>query len=250
MTATKPPPAPPERTRRRATSKRALVTAAKLLDAAEQLFAERGYDGASVRDIASAAGAQIASVSFHHGGKEALFERVIERRASELGELRVVALANARANENELTLEAVLSAFIRPYLEKAANDAQWLSYARLVAMVSADRRWQHISKRLFDPTAGIFIDEIGALFPQANRGAIAVTFVFSVSAMLSVSTSRWRIEELADGAPDEFLEIDALADPLIRYCASGIRAAIGKQQATSAGMVRNDGTKTAKPSEN
>jgi AcrR family transcriptional regulator len=226
MTATKPPPAASERTRRRAASKRALATAANLLDAAERLFAERGYDGASVRDIASAAGAQVASVSFHHGGKETLFERVVERRASELGELRIAALEKARANGEQLSLEAVLSAFVRPYLEKAANDAQWLAYARLVAMVSADRRWRHISQRLFDPTAGIFIDEIAALFPEAKRSAIAVTFVFSVSAMLSVSTSRWRIEELAEDAPGEFLEIDALADPLIRYCASGIRAAV------------------------
>ncbi|MEQ8307052.1 MAG: TetR family transcriptional regulator [Hoeflea sp.] len=226
MTATKPPPAASEPTRRRAASKRALATAANLLDAAERLFAERGYDGASVRDIAAAAGAQVASVSFHHGGKETLFERVVERRASELGELRIAALEKARVSGEQLSLEAVLSAFVRPYLEKAANDAQWLAYARLVAMVSADRRWRHISQRLFDPTAGIFIDQIAALFPEANRSAIAVTFVFSVSAMLSVSTSRWRIAELADDAPGEFLEIDALADPLIRYCASGIRAAI------------------------
>ncbi|WP_420409937.1 TetR/AcrR family transcriptional regulator [Hoeflea sp.] len=226
MTATKQPPPEPGRTRRRATSKRALVTAANLLDAAERLFAERGYDGASIRDIASAAGAQIASVSFHHGGKETLFERVVERRASELAELRVAALENAREAGNRLTLEAVLAAFVRPYLEKAANDEQWLAYARLVAMVSADRRWRHISKRLFDPTAGVFIDEIAALFPQANRGTIAISFVFSVSAMLSVSTSRWRIEELAEAAPDHFTQIDALADPLIRYCASGIRAAV------------------------
>ncbi|MEQ8479510.1 MAG: TetR family transcriptional regulator [Hoeflea sp.] len=226
MTATKPPPAAPERMRRRATSKRALVTAGKLLDAAERLFAERGYDGASVRDIAAAAGAQIASVSFHHGGKEALFEKVIERRASELAELRIAALGKARTNGGPLTLEAVLSAFVRPYLDKAADDAQWLAYARLVAMVSADRRWRHISQRLFDPTAGIFIDEIAALFPGAKRGAIAVTFVFSVSAMLSVSTSRWRIEELADAAPDQVTDMDALADPLIRYCAAGIRAAV------------------------
>jgi hypothetical protein len=95
-----------------------------------------------------------------------------------------------------------------------------------VAMVSADRRWRHISQRLFDPTARIFIDEIAALFPQATRATIAVTFIFSVSAMLSVSTSRWRIEELAADAPDQLTDLEALADPLIRYCASGIRAAV------------------------
>lgn len=222
-----PPNTPtPPRPRRRAASRRALATAASLLDAAERLFAERGYDGASVRDIAAAAGAQIASVSFHHGGKETLFERVIERRASELAALRLGALAAARQENGPLSLEAVLSAFVRPYLAKAAADAQWLAYARLVAMVSADMRWQSISRRCFDPTAGVFIDEIAALFPHTNKSTVAATFVFSVSAMLSVSTSRWRIGALAGTDGEGSASIDALADPLVRFCAAGIRAAV------------------------
>ena len=151
---------PADRPRRRAISKRAIATSLSILDAAERLFAERGYDGASVRDIAAAAGAQIASISFHHGSKETLFERVVERRASELSQLRLEALSARQAN-GPLTLEAVLSAFLRPYLDKAGEgDPQWLAYARLVAMVSADARWHAISERCFDPTAGTFISEI------------------------------------------------------------------------------------------
>ena len=191
----------PVQPRRRAASKRAMATSLSILDAAERLFAECGYDGASVRDIAKAAGAQIASVSFHHGSKEALFERVVERRASELSQMRLDALEEVRSGGGPLTLEAVLSSFLRPYLEKAgAGDPQWLAYARLVAMVSADIRWHKISERCFDPTAGIFIAEIERLFPHADRSSIAVSFIFSVSAMLSLSTSRWRIEALSTSA--------------------------------------------------
>ena len=146
----KPPSGSPGQPRHRAVSKRSLATSLSILDAAERLFAERGYDGASVRDIAGTAGAQIASISFHHGGKEALFERVVERRAAELSQLRLDALAAAKAHNDPLTLKTVLSAFLRPYLDKAgAGDPQWLAYARLVAMVSADIRWHEISERCF-----------------------------------------------------------------------------------------------------
>lgn len=222
----KPPPSPSTRPRQRAVSKRSLATSLSILDAAERLFAERGYDGASVRDIAAAAGAQIASISFHHGSKEALFERVVERRASELSRMRLDALAARKAIGEVLTLEAVLSAFLRPYIEKAgAGDAQWLAYARLVAMVSADARWHKISERCFDPTAGEFIAEIEQLFPDANKAGIAVAFVFSVSAMLSLSTSKWRIDALSPTSDDQAV-MDSFSDDLVRFCEAGMRAAL------------------------
>jgi AcrR family transcriptional regulator len=226
MSLKSPNAAPPVQPRRRAVSKRSLATSLSILDAAERLFAERGYDGASVRDIASAAGAQIASISFHHVSKETLFERVVERRASELSQLRLDALSVLNKSNEPLTLEALLSAFLRPYLEKAgAGDPQWIAYARLVAMVSADTRWHAISERCFDPTAGRFIGEIAKLFPKADKTAIAVAFVFSVSAMLSLSTSTWRIEALSATTGNQ-PAMDRLAGQLVRFCEAGMRAAL------------------------
>ena len=231
MTKNSPSPDLTTPPRRRAPSQRSLATSRNILDAAERLFAERGYEGASVRDIASAAGAQIASVSFHHGSKEALFARVVERRAEELSQLRLEALETLKAGTGPATLEGVLSAFLRPYLDKAGldgsgeGDPQWLAYARLVAMVSADARWRQISERCFDPTAGVFIAEIARLFPEAKPSRIAVAFVFSVSAMLSLSTSRWRIEALS-ATPGTGPEPDHLVSDLVRYCEAGMRAAL------------------------
>ncbi|PWW04610.1 TetR family transcriptional regulator [Hoeflea marina] len=226
-------PAPTrERPRRRAPSRRALATNAAILDAAERLFAERGYEGASVRDIASAAGAQIASVGFHHGSKAELFSRVVERRAAHLSDLRLKALTDLRAAPAPPTLGALLSAFLRPYLGLAGGgDPQWLAYARLVAMVSADQRWHAISERCFDPTVAEFLAEVAALFPKAEPRAISTAFVFSVAAMLSLSTSQWRIEALAprtgSGAgAAQGASMEILADDLVRFCEAGMRAAL------------------------
>ncbi|MEV0071979.1 MULTISPECIES: TetR/AcrR family transcriptional regulator [unclassified Amycolatopsis] len=57
----------------------AAATKAALLDAAEQLFAERGFDRTTVRDIAGRAGANQALLFRYFGSKEALFESVMAR---------------------------------------------------------------------------------------------------------------------------------------------------------------------------
>ena len=54
-------------------------TAQRILEAADELFGERGYDGASARDIARRAGVKKALVFYHFGSKEALFVAVLER---------------------------------------------------------------------------------------------------------------------------------------------------------------------------
>jgi AcrR family transcriptional regulator len=52
-----------------------------ILVAAEDLFAEKGFDGTSVRDIAQQAGVNLAMISYYFGSKEKLLESLIEFRA-------------------------------------------------------------------------------------------------------------------------------------------------------------------------
>ncbi len=67
-------------------------TRQRLLKAARRLFAERGYDGASVRAITRAAGSNVAAVGYHFGSKEALYKEVIRAMDDPLAE-RIVALS-------------------------------------------------------------------------------------------------------------------------------------------------------------
>lgn len=52
----------------------------RLLDAAEQSFAEKGFDGTNVRDLTAKANCNIAAVNYHFGGKENLYLEVFRRR--------------------------------------------------------------------------------------------------------------------------------------------------------------------------
>lgn len=53
------------------------TTREALLFAARQLFAQRGYDGTSIRALTSAAGANLGAVTYHFGSKEALYRTVL-----------------------------------------------------------------------------------------------------------------------------------------------------------------------------
>jgi AcrR family transcriptional regulator len=53
----------------------------RILDAAEQLFAQRGFYGVPLRDITQAAGVDVALVGYHFSGKRELFAAVFEPRA-------------------------------------------------------------------------------------------------------------------------------------------------------------------------
>lgn len=207
---------PPETKRKRAPSQRSLATKDRVLDAAEKVFAAHGFDGATIRDIAAEAGEPIGTIHHHGGGKTALFHQTVARRAEALSHARLDALGRSKT-QAALTLETVLAAFMRPIFTLADQDPRWRYYARLVAFVSADTRWQDISATCFDPTAAVFIEEIRALLPHASRPQVAEGFVFSVSAMLALMTSATRIAALGDGVSPRETQINHL----VRFCAAG-----------------------------
>jgi AcrR family transcriptional regulator len=64
--------------RQRRVQERAEITIEKIRDAATRLFAERGYDGASIRDVENAAGVKRGLVNYHFGNKETLWKAVVE----------------------------------------------------------------------------------------------------------------------------------------------------------------------------
>ncbi len=59
----------------------------EILNVTEKLFAEKGYDGTSIRDIAKAADINVAMVSYYFGSKEKLLDALIINRVSCFGML-------------------------------------------------------------------------------------------------------------------------------------------------------------------
>lgn len=91
----------------------------RILDSAEKLFAENGFDATSVRTIASDAGVNLAAINYHFQSKDALLDAVYARRAGPVNErrLRLLDQFEAEAKGKPVPPEKVLEALMRPIFE-------------------------------------------------------------------------------------------------------------------------------------
>jgi AcrR family transcriptional regulator len=98
---------PPAQRVKRSTPRAAASTRKKLLEAAEQVFAERGYYKATIREICRRAGANVASVNYTFGDKLGLYTETLRQalRASEIAQ--VTAAMDAARSPEELVRSVI-----------------------------------------------------------------------------------------------------------------------------------------------
>jgi AcrR family transcriptional regulator len=127
--------APPRRARRRPGS-----TADAILDAAEALFAERGYEGTSLRDVAERVGVRAPSLYNHFPSKDSLYAAVLERGIGPVLELLATTAAGAGARpDSERVVSEVMALLVRhPHLPRLLLHETLAGGQRLTPML---KRW-------------------------------------------------------------------------------------------------------------
>lgn len=98
-------------------------TRKRLLDAAEGLFAEKGFESASLREITAAAEANIAAVNYHFGGRDNLIDAVMARYVIPVNQERIRLLDELLSRETPLSAREVVEAFLRP-LENCISEQE------------------------------------------------------------------------------------------------------------------------------
>ena len=74
----------------------------RLLGAAETVFAEKGFDAASIRDITAQAKCNVAAVNYHFGTKENLYNELFHRRLTEMREIRLKCIETVMADRKSV----------------------------------------------------------------------------------------------------------------------------------------------------
>ena len=110
-------------------------TRAAVLDAAEALFATRGYAGTSLHEIGEAAGVSRGTPTYFYRSKDRLYAAVLERMVAHVGD--VLTAAYERAAEESSSRDTVLEAVLDAYLEFLARES---TFVRLVQREVLDER--------------------------------------------------------------------------------------------------------------
>lgn len=95
----------------------------KILDVAEDIFAQKGFSATSMRTITSQANVNLAAVNYHFGSKVRLYQEIFRRRVGPMNKKRIALLQalEDKANGEPLSLDAILRAFIIPALEAGCD---------------------------------------------------------------------------------------------------------------------------------
>src|SRR5437879_2966317 len=92
-------------------------TRTRILDAAEALFMQHGFEGTSMRLLTAHAGVNLAAVNYHFGSKDALIEAVFRRRLDPMNASRTAELERLETESGRVPApEAIIRAFVGPSL--------------------------------------------------------------------------------------------------------------------------------------
>lgn len=213
----------------------------KLLDAAEQLFAERGFETVSVRDIAQLAQANVAAVNYHFGSRDALLTLVMLRCLTPVNDERTAMLETLVRNGSgkAVVLEQVIEALVRPLVAQVSRStlSERLFY-KLVGRIFAQQGdglpapVEEQMKKVSDQFKQLFASKLPTISPEELTDRIH----FMMGGMIHLLTHQDLLPNSASSESDAPTMETTLAR-FVRYAAAGLREGV-ERQTTKEPMVQ------------
>ncbi|MBA2237452.1 MAG: TetR/AcrR family transcriptional regulator [Lysobacter sp.] len=195
----------------------------RILSAAEELFAQFGFSGTSLRQVTSRADVNIAAVNYHFGSKENLVNEVFRRRMDDMSAQRVSALKLA-VQEHPGELEPILAAFIEPALALAQDRHGGGAFVRVIARAYAEKN-DSLRKFLSDHYGHVlreFAKAIAADMPGLSKEALYWRLDFLAGALTYAMADFGLIKRPA--GVSEVAHRERAARELIRFAAAGFKS--------------------------
>lgn len=199
----------------------------RILDAAESLFVEHGFEATSMRMITSRAGANIAAVNYHFGSKDALIQEVFERRLTELNRQRLATLDRLQdeAKGEPLKPSRIVEAFFGTALELAADTEHGgHTFMRLLGRTYTEPN-AFVRKFMAEEYAEVLERFLGALYsalPDVPREEILWRFHFMMGAMSYAIAGTDSLQLFAGNFDDA--DPQRLMPRLMSFLLGGLRA--------------------------
>jgi len=185
---------------------------ARLIDAAIKLFAEKGYEGTSVRDLATAAGVNVAAVSYHFGSKDALYTEALRSCLAPCGEMRERMqkhLDAALKNRSRKSAEEALRGCIQNFLEVLVSPAAKHSHLVMREQSEGKQRFEPVIREFFQPVGSILRAVIVMLAPGLPEMRVFMVISGIIGQCLHIYKARvsYRVLAGVDSHNPEYIEM-------------------------------------------
>ena len=205
--------------------KEAIETHRRLLDAAEELFAAKGLDGTSIRDITTKAKRNQASINYFFGNKQELYEELFRQRLREMRDSRLKAIKAVSGGKTKATLEKLLHAYAEDFLEPFSDPRRSQRFMQLLFREMAEQR---LPKNMFldelaAPTLTAMEEAITVLCPNLNKHDSLMSVLSLTGQLVHIMQVRVLFEG-AQGHSIASIDIDDAVEHIVKFSAGGIRA--------------------------
>ena len=220
---------------RRTRAEQRAATVKLILDTSEELFAQLGYFGVTIKDVADRMGIHPALIHYYFDGKKALFDAVFERRVAYAVTLRTAELDAYEAKvKGRPTVEGALRAYYDGAFEVYISDEEgWRNFGRIFAQVNnAPGYGAEKMDTYFDPLVLRLIGLLQAALPDARPEDLFWSFQFTSGAYSLILSRTGRIDRLSNDlcASDDF---EAVRERFVTFMAGGFNALYKRRKTRS-----------------
>jgi AcrR family transcriptional regulator len=200
----------------------------RILDAAEDVFGEFGFAGASMRHIVQRARVNLATVYYYFGSKEGLMEAVLKRRFAPLRAEQLALLKQFRrkARAGALAVEKILEAMLLPPLRLAMGaPAEQRAVARLVGRIITEPnpRTQTFLRRQHAEVRKAFLEAMQASLPELPTPDLQLRLELVWGALGFILCKPQKLVEASLRAHKK-LAAERTAAETVRFFAAGFQA--------------------------
>jgi len=198
------------------------ATRQHMLEVAGEVFAKRGYAHATSKEICERAGANVAAVNYHFGGKEALYSAVLieaHRRLVTVEELSALVQAKSSAREK---LEAIIGKILSELSTKNSKSS-WQFRVLMREMLSPSPMLDRMLKSEASPKAMILRSVVAEIMQLPPDHPAVVRSLISVIApcMLLLIGHRGVAKKVL---PDLVIEPESLKQHMLTFALAGLEA--------------------------
>jgi AcrR family transcriptional regulator len=200
-------------------------TRTRILDAAEELFMQHGFEGTSMRQLTARAGVNLAAVNYHFGSKDALIEAVFRRRLDPMNAARIAALEELEKEGRAVAPEEIIRAFVGPSL-RMIEDARGggRNFIRLLGRTYTDpaKDIRSLIGKMYAPTMERYKRALQRALPQmpADELVWRMHFMFGTLAYTLAATDT--VQLIAGCKPEDRYDSRLLEERLTAFLAAGL----------------------------